>query len=113
LADNFFFQGDYAQAESYYKKARDIRERHLGVEHPRTATTYLHLARLYEAQGRYEESESLYLKALTIRERALGSDNPAIPGLLEQYAILLRTMKKENQACELEERARKIRLESN
>ncbi len=113
LADNFFLQGDYAQAEPYYEKARAIRERHLGVEHPRTASTYYHLARLHTAQGRYEEAESLYLKALTIRERALRPDYPAIVGILEQYAVLLRKMKKEKQACELEERARKIGLRSN
>ncbi len=113
LADNFFLQGDYAQAESYYEKARAIRERHLGVEHPRTASTYYHLAQLYSAQGRYEEAESLYLKALTIRERAPRPDYPAIVGILEQYAVLLHKMKKEKQAYELEERARKIGLRSN
>jgi tetratricopeptide (TPR) repeat protein len=112
-ADNFFLQGDYAQAESFYEKALAIRERNLGVEHLRTASTYHQLARLYEAQGRYEEAEALYLKALTIHERALGSDHLANVSILEQYAILLRKMKKEKQACELEERARRIRLRSN
>jgi tetratricopeptide (TPR) repeat protein/transcriptional regulator with XRE-family HTH domain len=112
-ADNFFLQGDYTQAELYYKKALVIREQSLGIEHLRTAYTYYKLAQLHSAQSRYEQAESLYLKALTIRERALGSDHPTIPGMLEKYAMLLRTMKKENQACELEERARKIRLQSN
>jgi tetratricopeptide (TPR) repeat protein len=112
-ADNFFLQGDYAQAESYYEKALAIRERNLGIEHPRTASTYHSLARLHSAQGRYEEAESLYLKALAIRERALGPDHPAILGMLEQYAALLRKMKKEKQACELEERARKFGLRSS
>ncbi len=94
-ADNFFLQEDYTRAEFYYEKARTIRERHLGVEHPRTAHTYYKLAQLHSAQGRYEEAESLYLKALTIRERALGTDHPTIPLMLEEYAILLRKMKKE------------------
>ena len=103
--DNFFYQGDYTEAEFYYKKARTIREQHLGVEHPRTAYTYFKLARLYSAQGRYADAEALYLRALSIRERALGPDNSAIPGLLDQYALLLREMNKEKQACELEEKA--------
>jgi tetratricopeptide (TPR) repeat protein/transcriptional regulator with XRE-family HTH domain len=112
-ADNFFLQGDYAEAESYYEKALAIRERHLGIEDPRTAYNYYKLAKLYSVQSRYEEAESLYLKALTIRERGLVPDHPSIVGMLEQYAILLRKMNKEKQACELEERARKIGLTSN
>ena len=36
-AENFFLQGDYSQAEIYYKQALTIREKNLGVEHPRTA----------------------------------------------------------------------------
>jgi tetratricopeptide (TPR) repeat protein len=113
LADNFFLQGDYAQAESFYEKALAIRERNLGVEHPRTASTYNNLARLRTAQGLYEEAELLYLKALTIRERVLGSDHPTIPVMLEEYAMLLRKMKKEQQACELEKRVRKFGSKSN
>jgi tetratricopeptide (TPR) repeat protein len=111
-AENFFVQGDYSQAEFYYNKALAIRERHLGVEDPRTAQSYFKLAKLHSAQGRYQEAESLYLKALTIRERALGPNDSAIVAMLDQYAIQLRKMNKEEQASKLEERARSIRLHS-
>ena len=77
-----------------------IREKNLGVEHPRTAFTYFNLARVYVAQSRFERSELLYLKALAIRERALGKEHPSIQGMLEQYTILLRKMKKEEKANE-------------
>jgi tetratricopeptide (TPR) repeat protein len=69
LAENFFLRGDYVQAESHYKKALAIREQNLGYDHPRTASTYESLARLYRVLGRYEEAELLYRKALIIRER--------------------------------------------
>jgi len=103
-AENFFLQGDYVQAESYYKKALAIREQHLGFNHPRTASTYCNLARLYSALVRYEEAESLYRKALSIHERAFGIDHPTVVSMLEQYATLLKKLKREGEACELEAR---------
>jgi len=112
-AENYFLRGDYAQAEFYYKRAMTIREKNLSPEHPRTAITYFNIARIYSAQGRFEEAESLYINALTIRENALGADHPSIRGMLEQYAMLLRQMNKDQEACALEERARKIGMNSN
>ena len=94
LAENFFLQGDYVQAESHYKKALAIREQHLGYDHLRTASTYDSLARLYTVLGRYEEAGSLYRKALTIRERTLGPEHPVVASTLEGYAIVLRELKK-------------------
>ena len=108
-AENFFLQGDYVQAESYYKKALVIREQNLGFNHPHTATTYYHLASLYATLERYEEAESFFCKALSIRERAFGFDHPAVASVLEQYATLLRKMKRESEACELEARFQAIR----
>ncbi|HYT45117.1 MAG TPA: tetratricopeptide repeat protein, partial [Methylomirabilota bacterium] len=112
-ADNFFLQGDYTQARFYYEKALDIRERHLGVEDPRTAKSYYKLAQLYYAQGRFEEAETLYEKALNIYECTLRPEHPDILVILEEFVILLRKMKKENRARELEEWIRKIGLRSN
>jgi tetratricopeptide (TPR) repeat protein len=112
-AENYFLQGDYSQAEIYCKRALKIREQNLGIEHPRTAFTYSNLARIYSAKSQFEEAELLYSKALTIRERALGLEHPSIRDMLEQFAILLRKMNKDQQAYELEERARKIEVKSS
>ena len=108
-AENFFLQGNYVQAESSYKKALSIREQNLGFDHPRTASTYYDLAKLYSDLERYEEAESLYRKALSIRERAFGFDHPAVASMLEQYATVLRKLKKESEAFELEARIQAIR----
>src|SRR5437763_1732349 len=100
-AENFFLQGDYIQAESYYTQALAIREQNLGIDHPRTASTYFDLARLYSAAERYEEAELFYRKALSIRERVLGPDHSAFTSTLQQYAIILRKLKREREYSEL------------
>lgn len=96
-----------------YKRALEIREKNLGVEDPRTAQSYYKLAQLYSAQGRYQEAEPLYLKAITTRAQTLGPNHTAIAAMLDQYAVLLHKMNKEEQARKIEERARKIRLHSS
>ncbi len=107
-ADNFFFQEKYAEAESDYRQALAIREQKLGTEHPQTASVYQKLARLYIAEGHYEEAEGFYLKALAIRESMPGIDHLTMLEIIEQYVALLRKMKKDQQACELEKRARTL-----
>ena len=63
-ADNFLLRGDYTQARFYYEKALDIRERHHGIEDPRTAQIYYKLARLYDAQDSFEDADLLYLEGV-------------------------------------------------
>jgi hypothetical protein len=58
---------------------------------------------------RYEEAESYFNKALSIRERVFGLDHPAIASTLEQYATLLRNLKRESEAGKLEKRIQAIR----
>ncbi len=108
-AENYFLQKNYLQAEIFYNQALEIREKHLGIDDPRTAQSYYELAQLYSTQGRYQEAEPLYLQAITTHEQTLGSNN-SLASMLEQYALLLRKMNKDQQAYEFEERARNIWL---
>ena len=48
------------EAEPLQRRALDIREKALGLEHPDTATSLNNLAELYHLQGRYEVAEPLY-----------------------------------------------------
>jgi tetratricopeptide (TPR) repeat protein len=108
-AENFFLRRDYTQAEAYYKKALAVREQNLGFNHPHTASTYYKLAKVYTALMRNIEAESYYLKALSILEYSFVPNTSFIATTLEQYAILLRKMKRENEADELEARVKEIR----
>ena len=64
---------------------------------------------LYSNQERYEQAEAFYQRALKIREHVLGSEHPDVALVLEKYADLLRTTNRENEALELEARAKAIR----
>ena len=72
----------------------NIRERQLGVEHPRTAYIYTKLAYLYYTEERFEEAKSLYLKAITIYKASLAFDHPTIVEIKERYSTLLLEMQK-------------------
>jgi len=104
LAENFLLQGDYIQAEIYYKKALAIRKKNLGLNHPRTASAYYNLANFYATLERYEGAALFYGKAFTIHEHAFGSDHPTVINTLKQYTASLRKLKREDEAYRLEER---------
>ncbi len=51
----------------------------------------------------------LYERWLPIAEKALGSEHPDVAQVLENYAVLLRKMRREDEAEEMEVRAKAIR----
>ncbi len=67
------------------------------------------LAELYRAQGRYAEAEPHYQRALAILEKVLGPEHPDVATSLENYAALLRETEREDQAEEMEARAKASR----
>ena len=77
--------------------------------HPDRAMTFIGLAALYSGQGKYAEAEPLYKHALAIQEKTLGPTHPDLATSLEHYADLLRKMKRETLAAEMEARAETIR----
>ncbi len=91
LAARSVWQGRYAEAEPFARRALEPAEREFGASHPATATTLHCLVVLYKAQGRYAEAEPLHKRSLAIREKALGPEHPHDATSLENYANLLRT----------------------
>jgi tetratricopeptide (TPR) repeat protein len=99
-------QGRYTDAEEPLKAALKEVQR-LGQDSP-LGTTLNKLALLYHAQGMYAEAEPLYKRSLAIRE-ALGSEHSNLAQGLDNYAALLQTTNREDQAAKLRARARAIR----
>lgn len=66
----------YPQALGAYNKARSIREKVFGIEHPSIATIYNNIALVYSNQGDYAAALEWYYKALFIREKVLGKEHP-------------------------------------
>ena len=104
--------GQYADAEPLLTRALAIKETVLGVDHPDVALSLTNLGLLHVAQGHYAQAEPLYRRALTIRERAWGSDHPDLTRGLEEYAAVLRKLRREDDAAKLESRAMAIRARS-
>jgi tetratricopeptide (TPR) repeat protein len=92
LANLYYDQGRYSDAEPLYLRALAIREQQLGANHPATANSLNNLANLYESIGRYSDAEPLYLRALAIREQQLGANHPATANSLNNLANLYESI---------------------
>ncbi len=92
LGTYFRSRGQYNEAEPLHQRALAIDEKHLGPNHPDTASSLNNLAVLYSDQGKYEQAESLHQRALAIREQRLGPDHPKTAKSRKQYAQLREKM---------------------
>ncbi|MFZ1516100.1 MAG: tetratricopeptide repeat protein [Saprospiraceae bacterium] len=83
-----YFKGDKPEAEKWYLKAKVIREKTLGREHPDYANTLNNLAIIYKDMGNYEQAETYYLQSKEIREKTLGREHPDYASSLYNLANL-------------------------
>ncbi|HJQ35426.1 MAG TPA: FxSxx-COOH system tetratricopeptide repeat protein [Pyrinomonadaceae bacterium] len=81
-------RAQYAEAETFYKKALSIWERAYGPEHLSVSTSLNNLANLYDIQGKYAEAEPLYLRSLSICEKLLGAEHTDVALTLNNLASL-------------------------
>jgi len=63
--------GDYPQAESFYRRALHLFEKGLGGDHPKVLTVLGDMADLYRRTGRIGEAEKLEARAARIRSNLL------------------------------------------
>jgi len=101
--------GKYDRAVVVAKKALEVAEKNVGLNHPDVAMSLNNLARLYDTQGQYAQAERLYKRSLAIWEKALGPDHPDVATSLNNLAVLYRATKRIEEAEKLEERAARIR----
>ena len=100
LGESFWLLGDEKAAEVQYDRARAIRTRLLGPEHPDTLDSVIGLGISYGMQGRIRESVDLYQEILPICKAKFGPDarqtlqsmNNLAKGLydLDQYEDAIR-----------------------
>ncbi|CAJ1954726.1 unnamed protein product [Cylindrotheca closterium] len=75
LGDVLSRKGDHAEAIKLIKRAKEIRENCLGMDHPVTAATYIDLGNVYYKQGDAGLALAEYRRAKVAREALLGSDH--------------------------------------
>ena len=75
-------QGDYQQAEAFYKRTLETREKLLGKDHISVSAILNNFATLYKDRGEYNEAELFLERALKIREKELEPNHILIASIL-------------------------------
>ena len=109
LADVYWRQGKYAEAEALYKRAVVIREKVLGKDHSDVADYLNNLGVILNDQGKYAEAEGLYNRALAIHEKARNTTQPVVARILHNLAGLYTHQGKYSEAEALYKRALEIK----
>ncbi len=98
LGETYRLLGEYTNAEPHLARARQLRLRELGEEHPDTLSSLSCLANLYHSQGRYDEAEPLFVKTLKISKRVLGEAHPDTLSCMNNLAVLYADRGRHNEA---------------
>ena len=104
LAALYHLQGKYEMAEAMYERCLDLKLDLYGDDHLEVAVNLHNLAALQCAKLRWEKAEILYTRALEIRENHLGKEHADLLPILKNYGIMLRKIKREDEAKAIEER---------
>jgi tetratricopeptide (TPR) repeat protein len=59
LANVYYSQGHYSEAETLYTRALELRKQRLSSSHPCVVQSYKKLVNLYNKQGRFSEAQQL------------------------------------------------------
>ena len=88
LADVYRGQSRNTEAETFYRRALEIRTRALGPDHPRLAVSLANLASFYSDQGSYTDAEPLYWRAAAISEETFGPNHQDVAASVAGLAAL-------------------------
>jgi tetratricopeptide (TPR) repeat protein len=104
LAAFYHMHRFYEDAEKLYLRALEIfeRQREESIAPTAIAITLRNLALLYENQGRYQRAEAFYRRAQSIMKQAPECGRSTAIGIMRDYADLLHTLGREQEAWELE-----------
>jgi tetratricopeptide (TPR) repeat protein len=100
---------EHREAEELLKRALDLQEKNLGRDHVNSRLLMSQLAVVYIADGKLSEAEPLYQRSIAIHERTTPDENLELAETADQYALLLRRMKRVEEADRWQARAAKIR----
>jgi tetratricopeptide (TPR) repeat protein len=91
IADLYYKQARYQEAEARYLQALKLKKRLLGDTHPEVASSMAELASLYDSQGEFQKAEYLYLQALELSQRSPVEDNPDTIAYLNNLAFFYKS----------------------
>jgi tetratricopeptide (TPR) repeat protein len=100
---------NYAEAEQLHLRSLALQEKIGGRDDISSIAILDQLAIVYIEQAKYSHAESLYLRSIAILERNTPTDYLALPDTAEKYAVLLRLMKRNDEANRWHDRAIEFR----
>jgi len=101
--------GDFARAESLYRRALNIRERHWGLNHPQLAESLNDLGVVLKDRGQLQAAESFLTRAVDMRRTLPGNSPEDLAISIEELGRLLREQGRLLEASSLFEQGLKIR----
>jgi serine/threonine protein kinase/tetratricopeptide (TPR) repeat protein len=108
LASAFCALGQYDVAVRHASRARDLRLRHLGPEHPDTLSSMHNLALGLSEQGKKDEARRLLERTVEIQRRVLGPEHPDTLHSMNSQAAALWAEGKTDEARTLYEHTLEI-----
>jgi tetratricopeptide (TPR) repeat protein len=90
LAEVYWAQGRYAEAEPPAERALAIAETALGPTDPDVGWALKNLAEVYSAQGRFAEAERLQRRAISLVEKILGGGHPELLTMQQRLTELIK-----------------------
>lgn len=112
FADALCAQEKHSLAEPYYRRAIDIKVKHLGEQHVVVARSLNNLARLYYQLNRFQEAEPLTKKCVEIYEQIFGNRHPDYATALHNLGTLYHIQVRFRDAEPLYRTALQIRHET-
>ena len=101
IAESYFELGLRSEAQTQAERALRLRERTLGLEHPKTLQTMTLLSGIDFDQAKYSEAEVLLTRALDLQGRTLGPEHPDTLHSMSVLASVYMMQGKYSQAVEL------------
>lgn len=93
--------GTAREAESMLRRALEIEEVALGLDHVQVADTLCEMGKCILQAGRHEEAEGYLRRGLVIREVKLGSKDVLVAYMLDQLGLCVRTAGRPEEAIGL------------
>ncbi len=109
LATVYEDQKKDAEAEALYRDRITLADSEWRNDPKWLYMVYDDLAMFYLYRNRYEDARPLIMRAIELREMAFGPQDPEVAEGLEYYSLLLRAKGHEQEAVQMENRAKDIR----
>jgi len=108
LAALYAHQNRFAEAESQYLQAFEVKEKLPGMTEDTDVVLVQGLGDLYRNWGKYQDAARYYTRLLQIEEKQMGSNSPRLLARLQMLADLMRKLGRPADAQQYDERRKNI-----